>query len=229
MRRVAMALLAASATAAAVAPTTASAGVVLGAGTGLTLNGGSVGEGLKMTDLAAVMVPLRLEAGWKFADQLTLTGFFNMNFGVVSGDLKDACDALGNDCLVSQSRAGVQGRWNFSPDRQLDPWVGAGVAWEVLAVDQTTGSGSSYTVNLHGAALDLAAGVDYWLSPRLSLSPYLGFSIGKYTEGKEVSAIDEDWSAIPDSEQRYHTQITAGVRLGFDFGGKARAAATPAP
>jgi hypothetical protein len=221
MRKLTMALL----IAAAFAPATVSAGLVLGLGTGLTRTGGYIGEGVPMSDYASFMVPVQLEAGWKFADRLTLVGFFNMNFGIVSGDFGTVCDAYGWDCLANQSRVGAQARWSFSPDRQLDPWVGAGVAWEVLGIERSS-SASTYTINFQGTGFDLAAGVDYWVSPRFSLSPYVGLSLGKYTEGKVVSAF-EDWSAIPDAEQRVHSQFTAGVRIAWDFGGSPRAANAP--
>jgi hypothetical protein len=221
MRKLTVALL----ISAALAPVAANAGLVLGAGTGLGKAGGYIGEGVAMSDYASFMVPVQLEAGWKFADRLTVVGFFNMNFGILSGDFKTVCDAFYDDCLVNQSRVGAQARWSFWPDRQLDPWVGAGVAWEVLGVEASS-STISTTINFQGTGFDLAAGVDYWVSPRLSLSPYVGLSLGKYTEGKVVSAF-EDWSPIPSSEQRMHSQLTVGVRVGWDFGGTPRVASDP--
>jgi hypothetical protein len=59
------------------------------------------------------------------------------------------------------------------------------------------------------------------------VSPYLGLSVGSYKDAKEVSAF-EDWEAIPDSERKTHTQVTAGVRIAWDFGGTLRDASLPA-
>jgi hypothetical protein len=222
MRRIGLVLLAV----ALVAPAAARAGLLLGAGSGLTKAGGSIVEGDEMRDAAAWMIPVQLEAGWKFADRLTLVGFLNMNFGLVSGDFKESCDASGDDCLANLSRFGAQVRWNFLPARRLDPWLGAGYAWEVLGLERTSAS-SGVTNNLQGGAFDVVAGVDYWIARRLSVSPYLGLSVGSYKDAKEVSAF-EDWEAIPDSERKTHTQVTAGVRIAWDFGGTQRDASLPA-
>jgi hypothetical protein len=223
MKRIGLALLALVL----IAPGAARAGVVIGLGSGVTKTGGSMVDGDEMKDAAAWMIPFQLEAGWKFADRLTVVGFFNMNVGKVSGRFEESCDSSESDCLANMSRAGVQARWNFLPSRRLDPWVGAGYAWEVLAMESTTASGSGSTTNLQGGALDLVAGVDYWLLQRLSVSPYLGLSVGSYRDVKELDAIDSSWKAIPDSERTTHTQVTAGVRLAWAFGGGPRAGPAP--
>jgi hypothetical protein len=211
-----------------VAPGAARAGLVLGLGSGVTKTAGSIAEGDEMKDIASWMAPVQLEAGWKFAERLTVVGFFNMNIGKVSGRFETSCDSSGSDCVANLSRAGAQARWNFLPARRLDPWVGAGYAWEVLGMESTLASGGGSTTNLQGGALDLVAGVDYWVLQRLSVSPYLGLSIGSYKEAKDVSNF-EDWKAIPDSERKTHTQVTAGVRLAWDFGGTARETQAPVP
>jgi outer membrane protein W len=214
MHRIALSLLAA----ALVAPATASAGLVLGAGTGLVKPLGSIGGDDEMKDAVSVMIPAELQLGWKFADRLTLAGFLAMDFGFVGGAFKDSCDASGDACLVDQARLGLQARWNFQPSRQLDPWVGLGFAQETLAMERSSDSSGS-TTNVKGLALDVMAGADYWVSDRFSVRPWLGLSVGKYTDSKELNAIDTEWKAIP--EQKLHALVTAGVRVAWDFGGRA--------
>lgn len=220
MRRILLALLAT----AAVAPATASAGLVLGAGTALSRTGGSIMQGAPMSDFSDWAVPLHLEAGWKFADRLTLVGFFDLGFGIVGGDFATSCDISGDDCLVNQSRVGALARWNFMAGGQLDPFVGIGYASETLAVERTS-TMSGVTLNYRGAAFELQGGLDYWVTDRFSVSPWLGVSFGTYTEGKAVSSFG-DWESIPDTKG--HTQVTAGVRVGWDFGGSPRTATNQA-
>ncbi len=174
------------------------------------------------------MVPLQFEAGWKFADRLTLSGFAAMNLGLVSGSFKDACDAGGLSCSANQTRVGGQAQWNFMPARRLDPWVGVGVAWEVLGI-QSTSATSSVDPNFQGTGWDVQAGADYWVSRRFSVSPYVGLSLGTYTEGEMVSdPLSGGWKPI--TGERVHTLFTIGVRLGFDLGGAPRGdSASPSP
>ena len=217
MRRILFTLIAV----ATLAPVAASAGFVLGAGTGLAKPMGSMGNDVDMSDAASIMFPVELQLGWKFADQLTVAGFFAMDLGIPGGDFKDACDATDSVCFVNQARVGLQGRWNFMPARRLDPWVGLGLAWETLAIEN-----DAVTTNMKGLAVDAMAGVDYWLTPKFAVSPWLGLSVGKYTDWKVVNAMDEDWQEIED--QKVHTMVTAGVRVAWDFGGKARETGAPA-
>lgn len=229
MRRTWLSLMVAAA--AVTLPATASAGVVLGLGTGVVKPTGSIGGTDKMSDAVSVMFPVELQAGWKFADQLTLAGFLQMDFGVVGGAFKDSCDASGADCLVSQARAGVQARWNFLPTARFDPWVGLGFARETFAMERTSAS-SGTTSNLTGFAADAMAGADYWIAGGLTISPWLGVSFGKYTRMADVAAMDPQWTTIQD--QKIHGLVTAGVRLGWTFGAPPRAtgaapAATAAP
>lgn len=219
MRRTWLSLMVAAA--AVTLPATASAGVVLGLGTGLVKPTGSIGGTDKMSDAVSVMIPVELQAGWKFADQLTLAAFLQMDFGVVGGAFKDNCDAGGADCLVSQARVGAQARWNFLPKERLDPWVGLGFARETFAMERTSTS-SGTTSNLTGFAVDAMAGADYSIAGGLTISPWLGVSFGKYTRMADVAAIDPQWTTITD--QKIHALVTAGVRLGWTFGAPPRAA-----
>jgi hypothetical protein len=208
----------------AVAPATASAGLTLGAGVGLGKPGGSIEQSTSMNDVASWMIPIHLEAGWKFADQLTVVGFFDLVNGIVGGDFKTYCDASGDDCLVNQARFGAQARWNFMPGRQLDPFVGVGIASETLGVEYTSLM-SGHTTNFKGLGYDLMGGVDYWFTDRFSVSPWLGLSFGTYEDQKDVSNFG-DWEPIAGTKT--HTLVTAGVRIGWDFGGGPRAAGAAA-
>lgn len=220
MRRIALAAL----SAALMAPAAARPGLILGVDTGLSKTGGSITAGAKMSNAAGGMVPLRLEAGWKFADRLTVAGFFTIDFGIVSGDFKASCDASGADCSANQSRVGAQVRWNLLSARRLDPWVGGGVAWEVLGIERTSGT-TGVNTNYQGIGWDVHGGFDYWISQRFSVSPYLGLSLGKYSEAKLVSEPLSDWEEIPNTS--VHLLVTAGVRIAFDFGGMPRSDAAP--
>ncbi len=221
MRRIEIALL----VAALIAPATANAGLVLGFRTGISRTGGSIMQGAKTTDYAGSMVPLQLDAGWKFRGHLTLGGFFTMNLGLVSGPFKDACDASGSACSANQTRVGGQAQWNFWPARRLDPWVGASVAWEVLGIESIHGT-SGVNTNFQGTGWDVQAGFDYWVRRWFSVSPYLALSAGTYDERKVVSDPLSDWEPVPG--RKAHFLFTIGVRVGFDFGGAARSDDAPA-
>ena len=147
----------------------------------------------------------------------------HVDFGIVSGNFATSCNASGDSCLVNQSRVGAQVRWNFLPERRLDPWVGAGAAWEVLGIERTSAT-SGTTRNLHGLGFDLAAGFDWWLTQRLAVSPYLGLSVGTYKDWEDLSAFT-GWQAIPSSDRRVHSQLTAGARIAWHFGAAPRATA----
>jgi hypothetical protein len=222
MRRTVIALVAV----ALVVPATASAGLVLGLRTGASMTGGEIEEGAKIRDFAGSMVPVQLEAGWKLAERLTLSGFATMSFGLVSGDFADVCDAGGSDCTANQARFGAQAQWSFMPSRRLDPWVGVGVARETLGIESISGS-SGVNTNYEGTGWDVQAGFDYRVGRRFSVSPFLGYSFGTYTKRKVISDPFSDWEPV--ANEKTHSLFTLGVRVGWELLGAPRAEAEAVP
>lgn len=200
------------------APVGARAGVVLGVGSGIARPSGSIVDGGRMQEFTSFMVPIELQAGWTFADRLTVTGLVAVEAGKVAGRFGDTCRSTGDDCYVTERRLGGQVRWSFRPDRRLDPWVGAGVAHEWLGITHSTsksGSGFYY----QGIGWDVLGGADWWVTTRFSLSAWMGLSVGRYGEFA-VDEINPDWQPIP--ARTTHALLTAGLRIGWTFGAAPR-------
>jgi len=107
----------------------------------------------------------------------------------------------------------VQAAWHFRPDRSIDPWVSLGGGWKGLWLDPNHGK----TTSLQG--LDLARvqlGVDYRVSPDVSISPVVGGSLGMFVS--QDSPMTNGYTEI--GSKKVNFTGFAGLAGRFDVGGK---------
>jgi hypothetical protein len=165
-------------------------------GTGFVHGHGPAAGGMmpEVQDLAGSGAAVRGELGWRI-DARWLVGAYCEADAFAGGD-------AGTD-RASGGAAGVQGQFHVSPAARVDPWVGVGAGWRVLAVEHDAG-----THVLQG--LDLArlqVGLDYRVSPRLAVAPSVGVAFTEYLSEKVPGA-----SSFRDLEDRkVGAYVFAGV------------------
>lgn len=197
----------------AVAPP-ALAQVSLGVRVGYAAGFGRVGGTLDMDDWVDDQVPLQIDALYRLNPRVALGAFFSYGFARSSGDLRrDSCDALGADCSASILRAGVQGTYTFDPVKRLVPWLGAGIGYEW---NRFSNDAEAFEITFSGwEYLSLQGGLDYELSPRFRVGPFLLFSVSQYGGEADVPSSPEVDGSIEGGE--LHEWLTIGVRGRFDL------------
>jgi hypothetical protein len=114
---------------------------------------------------------------------------------------------------VLGATAGIEGIVHLRPARSIDPWVSLGTGWKGLWRNEPSGRNTA----LQGLELArLQLGVDYRVSPEISLAPIVGGSLGMYLG--EDSPMTTGYSEI--SDKRVNVTGFAGIAGRFDLGAK---------
>jgi hypothetical protein len=138
----------------------------IGLGLGYSQGVGDIGANSPtLTDLTHGGGEVQLNLGYRI-DPHWLVGLYGTAGKYSLGSLSPG------DSDAWSVTAGVQANYHLLPDQQWDPWIGLGSGWRGHWISKPVGSDVR-----HG--LDLArvqVGVDYRISPELSVSPYVGAS-----------------------------------------------------
>ncbi len=200
-----MRTLLAAALLAAVLPTAAAAGPVLGARVGYAAASGDASKDTVMSDVAAAEIPLQLDFAWSFNPRWTLGVWYGFGFGRLSSSVANRCDALGVSCSVWSMRTGVQATYAFAETADpYAPWVGFGIGYQW--VHETVSGGGAQ--NLSGwEYLDLEGGADWRISAQASVGPFVSLRVGQFSR--------LDGYGIPSSG--WHEWLGVGVRGRWGF------------
>lgn len=179
----------------------------LAIGAGYTQGAGKLGEGMDdLQDVAGAGAGANLELGYRIIPQLAV-GAYGSFAGYSRGD------SLADDMSVYTLAAGVQAAWHFRADRSVDPWVSLGAGWKALVLDPNEGEATA----LQG--FDLARvrlGLDYRVSPEVSVSPVIGGSLGMFVA--ERTPMTSDYNEIEGKKVNFTG--FAGLEAKFDLGGR---------
>ena len=204
-------------------------GFEIGARVGYAFSAGNIGAVAngtdeKLSDFVSGQWPLWLDVGYRLTPSLYLGGFFQYGFGAVNEDEQTGCRNANVNCSASDIRVGVMGRYQFAVGGPVLPWLGLGVGYEwgsfsvsgpVLGVDsdiETSRSGFEFA--------NLQAGADYYLAPRVTVSPFISVSIGQYQSVSTTTTIGTTTTTTTTTEEdlakkSLHQWILIGVRFGF--------------
>ncbi|MDB4956983.1 MAG: hypothetical protein JWO36_4552 [Myxococcales bacterium] len=176
-------------------------------GTGYSQSAGKVGGGMRnLEDLSGPGGAIELDLGYRVIPNLTL-GAYGTFSKYQNGDSVDSStDVLG-------ATAGVQAAWHFRPEMSLDPWVSLGGGWKGVWLNPSQGKVTS----LQGLELArLQVGLDYRVSPDVSISPVIGGSLGMFLQ--EDSPMTNGYTDIGSKKANFTG--FAGLAGRFDVGGK---------
>ena len=137
-------------------------------------------DGLQVSDSVAGEIPIGFELGIRIIPMLALGAYVDFAPGVLSSNVRDDCDALDHDCAAFGFHMGLMAHLHFLPHGAIDPWVGVGVGGEGLALGEGNGT-TEIIVAFGGVEFPLRAGVDFKLSERVALGPYIGYTFGTFS------------------------------------------------
>jgi hypothetical protein len=179
---------------------------------------GSVTKGTTLASLDTAMTSFQIDAGYRFSRHLFVGAFVQL--GVVEldhGALGGVCNQEAIDCTARDWRFGVEAHWHFAPQRAFDPWIGAGVGYEIhsLNVESTASAPSTAPTPAGGSykgleLVDLQVGGDFRLAPHVGVGPYTAVTLGQF------SSCTSDAGDCAVGAKSLHAWVLGGVRGVFD-------------
>lgn len=167
--------------------------------------GGDLEAGLTMKGFTTPMTGFGLEAGLRLTPRFLVGGFLDVAFGQAGPDLDAWCEGGGFSCDTSDVKMGLMARYAFTPAASSTPWIGAGLAYDVVmalsdATDQTPSYGG-------GELLRLSAGWDLRLSRAIGLGAFVTGSTSRYPDVDRGNG-----DIVPIETRARHTWLQIGVR-----------------
>jgi hypothetical protein len=164
------------------------------------------------------MIPLQLDAGYRISPNLLVGVFFQYGVGLVNTDYMTVCNRI--SCSAYDYSFGAQAHYHFQPDRSFDPWLGAGVGYEVLGFTESNldridpRSPREVTEGYKGFLLSLQGGADFKPAPNFGIGPFANVSVGYYDVNTYTT---ETYEGSHDQELSIHAWLNVGVRGQFDL------------
>jgi outer membrane protein W len=217
------------------APAAKPGGFSLGLRTGFALPMGRVGyiaidnvadtRSRPLSDKIMGMVPIWLDAGYRINPSVYVGAFFQYSFAFINNDKTPSCDQL--SCSAHDISFGANVHYHLHPGASFDPWIGAGVGYEMTSMHQSgtvtlpTPTGplsvsTDTTSTIKGFQfLMLQAGGDFRATPDLAVGPFVNFALGQYStytlsSGGADSSGDLNGSGM-------HEWLTIGARGQFEL------------
>ncbi len=204
------------------APNLAPSGFEAGMRLGYAMPMGDVtggGSNSALSNLYSGMMPLWFDVGYRASPHFYIGGYFQYGVAFVgplagSAAYPAPCSG-GTSCSGSVLAGGLDARYHAQPDQTFDPWVGAGIGYEVANLNMSQGN-SSGGLSFSGFQLvNLSVGGDVRTSRSFSFGPYAMFSVGQYSDcGLSGAASALGSCSVP--QTAFHEWLTFGVRAAFD-------------
>ncbi len=163
------------------------------------------------------MVPIWLDAGYRINPALYVGAFFQYGFAFVNKDKNPTC-SQGFSCSAHDIAFGANVHYHLLPDAQFDPWIGAGLGYELVTAGL---SGSFDGVSVDGSVtlkgfqfLILEAGGDIKATPDFAIGPFVNFALGELTSWSSTATgagVSENQSGDL-QDTGLHEWLTLGVR-----------------
>jgi hypothetical protein len=135
--------------------------------------------GPRIEDVVERKTPLGIDLGYRFSPRLWGQLFFDLAPASAAPEL---CTA-GVSCSASDVRLGLGVLFRLAPRARLDPWLGAGIAVEVMnAEGLNVAQGARYEWSWFGFELPFVeAGIDLAVSDRVALGPFVSGTFARFT------------------------------------------------
>ncbi len=175
-------------------------GFELGVRTGFMtpLGSAAAGSAKAMNATIAGEIPIWIDLGGRVSPAVFVGGY--ASYGLI-GIAGGSCYG---DCSHHVLRVGAEMHYHFAPTAKMDPWLGAGVGYEGLQFNQSY-AGGTVDGTAHGVEfLNAQFGLDFALSPKLALGPFLGATISQY---------NTDFGGGDLAQKAIHSWFSLGVRL----------------
>jgi hypothetical protein len=216
-------------------PGLAGAQASIGLRTGYAIPGGSAYEqsGLgtfSQRQLATGMIPIQLDAGWRFGGALSMGLYFAYGVGRTGTKLNELCSTPGASCERPRViRYGAAAAYGFGQVGPVEPWLGLSAGIEsasfkvknfVYGVNPgppPTPRSADLDGTLRGWETQLEGGADYRVGSSLRVGPLLSLGMGQYRV-QDIKLSDQGTVAGGGVDTaKTHTWLTLGVRGRFDL------------
>ena len=190
----------------------------VGARTGFTLPLGNIsgdsgnGNGAAaFSDSDTGFIPFWLDAGYRINPNIYVGAYLQYGIGLVKG-----CTS-GTTCSGADLSLGLTGEYHLLPLESFDPWFGLGVGYELLGFTASAndGSGAHETGTDKGFQFLLQGGLDFAVTQKLHLGPFLALAVGKYNSGSTSGTLSTGSGDIMTTS--VHELVTIGVRGTFNL------------
>jgi hypothetical protein len=212
-----------------VLPSLATAQVSLGLRAGYAFPAGDAydfsGVGtFKQKEFAKGMVPLQLEAAWRFTPAVSAGLYYSYGFGITGSKLDELCSTPGATCdrPVFQ-RFGVAATYRTVPMAGIAPWASLGAGMEIgsFKVKQFAYNLAPFlTADLDGTFrgwnANVGLGAD-WAMGKAAIGPYVQLDVGQYTVQHVTLAGQGTVAGGGIASPKTHEWITIGLRGTFDL------------
>jgi hypothetical protein len=187
--------------------------IELGARAGFAVPFGDVEghQGDTLDQTIRYAAPLWVDLGVRPIPLLFLGLYATFAPGWVGDALAAACSPYNNACSTDDARFGLQGHVHILPQSTWDPWVGAGVGYEWLRINDAQGS---LTTN-GWEFVNVQAGLDIRLAAGAHVGPFAAFSMAQYDE---ASSSQSGFAlASPFPNKALHQWFVLGLRAAYDW------------
>jgi opacity protein-like surface antigen len=193
-------------------------GFALGARVGYAIPNGTLAKDQllqgrnDLSKFASGMFPVIADIGYRFSPRFYLGGYFQYGFLSTSGEL--CAGATGCSSSGSDLRMGASVRFNASPYARFDPWVGAGVGYEILSLSISEGATTTDATVRGFEFVNLQVGGDFHVLPNLAIGPLVSLAVGQYGS-YDISRNGSSSTSGDFSQTGLHEWLIVGGRIEY--------------
>jgi hypothetical protein len=166
---------------------------------------GSLAQGSTLSDGISGGIPIVIEGAYRFNRNLSL-GLA----GQYAYMMTKNC-TTGASCSATDYQFFLEGIYNARMGSTIDPWVGLGIGYEHLSLNESAG-GSSQDVGVSGLGLaSVQVGGNFLAAPQVEVGPFLSFSVGKYGSASAAGYSGDIMNTA------FHEWLQIGVRGTFNL------------
>jgi hypothetical protein len=200
---------------------------------GLPFGSGQGGNGNDLDHtLSNMVVPLWLDAGFRFASNWYVGAYFTYGIASISnqftgGATTPICNLTGVGCSANDTRLGIDAAYHVFPDgRLVDPWFGLGFGYEWASLTVTADAAANTT----GKAITNSGGSDGWefvnlqggvdfrlLNGALGVGPFITVAFDQYNHASVSSDNNGGTTGQSIQNQALHEWFLFGVRGDYDL------------
>ena len=196
-------------------------GLELGVRTGYSIPIGNAvgssggGSSSSLSDLYNGVVPIWIDAGYRFNPHWYVGAFFQYGIGLVNKGSSGLNCGSGVSCSGSDMQLGLDVHYHFTPRMAFDPWIGLGTGYEIAGVSASQG-GQSLSGSLSGFEfINVQGGVDFKPSRDFGIGPFVMFALDEY--GSCSSSGTGLSGSCTITNTALHEWFTIGARGVFDI------------
>jgi hypothetical protein len=180
---------------------------------GKTTAGQNGGTGQSLSDYLNGVLPLWVDAGYRFNPNMYIGADFQYGIGFINK--AQGCSQNGISCSASDLMFGVDFQYHLMPTGTFDPWGSVGLGYEILN-GSSSANGLLDSSSLNGFQFfNLQVGGDYKAMPNFGIGPFLMFSLGQFSNCSISGPNTRENCTI--QQTAMHEWLTVGIRAVYDI------------